>query len=279
MPEPFLEVLVQDVGEEPTLTALCAGYENGDWRCDALAHHLFEWLPEFALTWRERQEFSDATSVALLRRAAAVVYATDKYERRGEFGELILHAIVRQVFGSEPAISKLYYKSSANETVKGFDSVHVVPANDTLELWLGEAKFYNNYRAAARAVVEELADHVEHDYLRGEFLLITNKIDPGWPYAERLSRLLHPNTSLDEVFDAIRVPVMITYDSSVIPEHAARTDEYRAAFEKEVRAHHFDFRNRSLPDKVSINLVLLPLSTKERLVTAMDDILKAWHSI
>ena len=71
-----------------------------------MADHLFEWLPEFALTFSERQRFADVTAVRLIKRAAQVVYATDKYQRRGEFGELLLHAVVRQVFGSKPAISK-----------------------------------------------------------------------------------------------------------------------------------------------------------------------------
>lgn len=146
------------------------------WRSTAFVDHLFEWLPEFALSWSERQTFADATSVDLLRRAARVVYASNKYERRGEFGELVLHAIVRQVFDSEPAISKIYFKDAENDTVKGVGSVHVVETTDGLELRLGEVKFYKKFSQAVTDVVAELGKHLESDDLRSEFLLISNKI-------------------------------------------------------------------------------------------------------
>ena len=34
------------------------------------------------------------------------------------------------------AISKVFFKDSPNDTVKGFDAVHVVESLDGLELWL-----------------------------------------------------------------------------------------------------------------------------------------------
>ena len=138
---------------DPSLTAICVCYENGIWRADGFVDHLFEWLPEFALSWGERQTFADSTSVDLLRRAARIVYDTKEYGRRGEFGELILHAVVRQIFDGEPAISKIYFKDARNDTVKGFDSVHVVDTQDGLELWLGEVKFYKTFSKAVASVV------------------------------------------------------------------------------------------------------------------------------
>jgi hypothetical protein len=110
-PQPVLEVLVSELSIAPPLTALCAGYEAEDWRADQLAANLFEWLPEFALSWTERERFADTTAVALLRRAAQVVYGTDKYSRRGEFGELLLHAVVRpfcQLAPQETRVSRGY---------------------------------------------------------------------------------------------------------------------------------------------------------------------------
>jgi hypothetical protein len=277
-PTPLLEVLVHDTTLDPTLAALCAGYELGDWRAAQLADHLFEWLPEFALTFTERQRFADTTAVRLIKRAAHVVYATDKYQRRGEFGELLLHAVVRQVFNSKPAISKLFYKDSANDTVKGFDAVHVVPTEDRLELWLGEVKFYEDARRAVRDVVEELNAHTDKDYLRAEFALIINKIDDAWPYADRLKRLLDPTTSLDEVFDCLRVPVLLTYDSTVVSGHTSWADPYRTLFEEEVRGVATDFAAKDLPN-VSIHLLLVPLKQKRALVEALQQKLTAWQNI
>ena len=278
IPTPLLEVLVQDFTLDPRLSALCAGYELGEWRATQLADHLFEWLPEFALTFSERQRFADVTAVRLIKRAAQVVYATDKYQRRGEFGELLLHAVVRQLFDSKPAISKLFYKDSANDTVKGFDAVHVVPADDRLELWLGEVKFYDDAARAIRDVVEELRAHTDVNYLRAEFALIINKIDDAWPFADRLKRLLDPTTSLDEVFDCLRLPVLLTYDSDVVAGHQSWDDPYLALFEEEVRAVCTRFAGNDLP-KITIHLLLVPLKEKRALLAALQAKLEAWRNI
>lgn len=277
-PEPFLEVLVQDLDLAPTLTALCAGFEQGEWRSEGFARHLFEWLPEFALSREERASFSSGKMVELVRRAAQVVYSSEKYQRRGEFGELILHAVARQVFGSEPAISKIYYKDSANDTVKGFDAVHVVGHDDELELWLGEAKFYGSITGAISAVVDELRKHMEKDYLRSEFALITNKVDDSWPLADRFKRLLHPNTSLDEVFTRVRIPVLLTYDSRTVQSFSESSSDYREAFGKEVKAAHASFSSNELPP-VLIHLLLVPLKNKVELRDALDAQLRVWQQL
>lgn len=276
---PFLEVAVHDLGSDPTLTALCVCYELGVWRYDGFVQHLFEWLPEFALNYSERQSFTDATSVGLLRRAAAVVYRSQKYARRGEFGELMLHVAVRQVFDSEPAISKIYFKDSSNDTVKGFDAVHVVRADDGLELWLGEVKFYKDAKKAIADVSAELTEHLAADYLRREFLLIENKIDDAWPHAADLRSLINSNTSLDQVFKRLVIPVLFTYESSAVASSTAHDDEYATAFESEVRALYQEFATKIGKIPVQIRLFMIPLANKDHLVTALDAKLKTWQSI
>ncbi|MFG1910997.1 DUF1837 domain-containing protein [Kribbella sp. NPDC048928] len=279
MPKPFLEIVVHEVDPDPSLTALCVCYELGTWRSREFAKHLFEWLPEFALSWPERQTFKDSTSVELLRKAAAVVYESEKYQKRGEFGELILHIIVRQVFKSEPAISKIFFKDSVNITVKGFDAVHVVAAGDELELWLGEAKFYNNISKAISDVVEELKEHFQADYLRTEFGLIVNKLPEGWSHTQSIKALLHPNTSLDTVFKTITVPVLLTYDSPTVSSHDKHEAQYAEEFESEVRKHWATFAGKELPTNVRIRLLLLPLYEKAALLKELDGLLKTWQNI
>ena len=238
-----------------------------------------EWLPEFALTPSEYASIRGENAVAQLRRAAQAVYKSKKFSRRGEFGELFLHAAIRQVFKSLPAISRIYYKSATNDTVKGFDAVHVVGPPEDLELWLGEAKFYDDISAAIRDVVGELDKHVENDYLRDEFLLLTGKIDPEWPHATSLKKLLSPNTSLDAVFRRACIPVLLTYDSACVAAHRCCDAAYCGAFESEIRAHYATFARKKLPPAVRIHLFLLPLKCKKELVQALDQRLKTWQKL
>lgn len=278
-PAKFLEVVIHDLDPTPGLTGLDAGYEGGEWRARQLAAHLFHWLPEFALSYSEYSGLNAADAVEKIQRAARVIYNTDKYSRRGEFGELLLHIAIRQTFDTVPAISKIYFKDSANDTVKGFDAVHVAASGQNFELWLGEAKFYDDAKKAVASVIEESQDHLQPEFLRREFLAITNKVDPTWPFADKLKALLHENTSLDKVFASICVPVLLTYDSSTLAAHKSRTQEFLQALEVELREHHAHFCESLGQAKVRVHLFLLPLNTKKVLVEALNEKLTAWHKI
>lgn len=272
----MLEVVLADLEITPTLTGLCAGFEAGRWRAVELARHLFDWLPEFALTPSEQEALGGHNAAEFLARAARNVYMSNKYEHRGEFGELLLHAAIRQHFQTIPAVTKVFFKDGANETVKGFDAVHiVVTPEDELELWLGEAKFYGDLTNAIRAVADDLDRHTDPAWVRGEFLAIANKIDTRWPHADRLKALLHRNRSLDEIFAAIRVPVLVTYDSDATSAAEAMDDTYRADVEMELRDAHRRLSAHDLPP-VSIHLMLVPLADKAALVDALDERLRMY---
>jgi hypothetical protein len=273
-PQPFLEVRVQKLDIIPTIIGLCVGYELGEWRGSQFANHIMEWLPEFSLTYSEIESIHSGNMAALMREAAQKVYATEKFDNHGEFGELFLHAAIRQVFNSTPAISKIYYKSARNNTVKGFDAVHVVAGKDDIQLWLGEAKFYKNVAPAIRDVVKELKDHMERDYLRDEFVLITGKIDSKWEYAKALNTLLSANTSLDQVFRRVCIPVLLTYDSSCISNHAECSDAYCEEFRNEILLHHKTFSKNKLP----INVTIVP-ERKPPSFTATRDLINCRHKI
>ncbi|GMV50723.1 MAG: hypothetical protein AMXMBFR67_22660 [Nitrospira sp.] len=278
-PDPFLTVRVHSLDVQPSVSGLCVGYERGEWRANQLASHLMEWLPEFALTASECATLGHQNAAKLLRLAAKRVYDTKKFENRGEFGEVLLHAAIRQIFDSLPAVSKIYYKSANNDTVKGFDAVHVVGPPEDLELWLGETKFYTEIGRAICDVVAELQSHIETDYLRNEFALIVNKIDPKWPHAEVLEKLLQPGVSLDEVFQRVCIPVLLAYDSPCISAHKVCDASYAKAFEHEIAKHYKNFAGRILPKEIRIHLFLLPLLQKDALVKVMDDKLKHWQQI
>lgn len=274
-PDPLLEVLVEAEDLAPALTGWCVGFEAGEWRDQQLAKHLLRWLPEFALRYGEWSKMGAANTVDLLAKAAASIYQSEKYKKRGEFGEILLHAMIRQQFKSLPAIAKYYYKDSANDTVKGFDAVHVVPiVNKKWELWLGEVKFYNDIHRAIRDAVAELQEHTKRDYMRSEFAAITNKIDDELPQAREMRELLGQHTSLDKVFDRVCIPVLLTYDSQLFTEHNKITDIYRAAFNAEVRLYHEDFAGKALPTTVTVRLFLFPLQSKAKLIKLMDEALK-----
>lgn len=278
-PDAFLTIRIHNVALQPSLSGLCVGYERSEWRAQQLADHVMDWLPEFALSATECASLGHQNATKLMRSAARRVYDSEKFKSRGEFGELLLHAAIRQVFNSLPAVSKIYYKSANNDTVKGFDAVHVVGPAEDLELWLGEAKFYSDIGRAISDVASELQTHLGTDYLRSEFALIVNKIDSKWPHAEVLRRLLQPEVSLDDVFQRACIPVLLTYDSPCIMAHQACDASYAKTFEQEITKHYATFARNALPKETRIHLFLLPLKQKEALVKVLDEKLKLWQQL
>lgn len=257
--------------EEDELLGISAGYEGGNFRDKGLAELMFNALPDFALDHKELESISRTNIMERLRKAVKTIYSSGKFKNRGEFGELLLHVVMRDFYGSVPAISKIYYKTSTNETVKGFDAVHVVPEGENLNLWLGETKFYSSISGAIRDVAQEINDHITDDFLRNEFLLISGKIEETWPYAKKLKKLIDNKTSLDEIFDKMTIPVLLTYDSSTTKKHSSFTDDFKDQLATEIKKHHDTFRGKDLPDNIEIVLILVPVHTKQNLAATLHD--------
>lgn len=274
-PQPFLNVVVKELAIDPALLGLCAGYEHGEWRAGQFAAHLIEWLPEFALSPDEIELINPGNMIRAIASAATRIYTTEKYKGRGDFGEVLLHAIIRQEFDSSPVISKFFHKDSDNETVHGFDAVHVVSDGEKLELWLGEAKFHQDIAAAIASVIGELHTHFGKEYLKSEFSIILRKLDKNIPHADKLKKLLDKNTSLDVVFDCLCVPVLLTYDSEAVKNYSISDEAYKLDLQEEVLSHRGAFIAANPPADLTVYLFLVPLESIKTLRAELDARLKA----
>lgn len=279
---PVLQVRVRASGTSVPLEVLCAGYELTKWRGRDLVRDTFDnHLLSFALNYSEYRAVSGETAMKSLRDAAISVYTTDKYGLRGEFGEMLLHGALVDFYGADPVVSKIYYEDSANDVVKGFDSVHIVPLDDgTLQLWLGEAKFYNNLQGAVSAVLKDVSAHLDADFLRKEFMFIGRKVDDSWPHADSFKALVAPARSLDEIASSIVMPVFLTYDSEAVAAHDVVSATYIDDLTAETTAALSSFENRlSKPLEVQIRLILVPLKSKRKLVKMMHKKLRKLQEI
>lgn len=265
--KPLLVCRESDEEIEPKFSVFCVGYEQTRWRAEELVRDFFQrHLNSFALSYSEWKKVDGDSAAAALARSAKMVYATDNYGRRGEFGELFLHGILRDFYNAEPALSKIYFLDSPNDTAKGFDAVHVVVNDDEeLDVWLGEAKLYTNMNAAIKAVVESLNEHIADEFLRKEFLAVSNKLDDGWEHSEKLRDLLDANTSLDVIVDRLVMPVLLTYQSDTVKKHDKVCDEYIAELVAEAKQAWQTFKDK-LPGNfpVTIYFIVLPLEDTKR---------------
>jgi hypothetical protein len=252
------------------------------WRAQELVRDFFRrHLNSFALSYSEWKKVDGDSAAKALSNSAKMVYATDNYKRRGEFGELFLHGILRDFYKAEPAVSKIHFLDSPNDTAKGFDAVHVVVADDgTLDLWLGEAKLYENMKAAVKEIAESLKAHIGNNFLRQEFLAVSNKFDESWPHYSKLIALLDDNTSLDVIVDRLVMPVLLTYQSKTISEHEAVTDAYVAALTEEATAAWEYFKDELGTDfPVTIYFLVLPLENTADVRHLADATLKTYQTL
>jgi hypothetical protein len=302
LPTTLLEVhLSLDADPDLPATTVGVGFERRRWRARALARHIVEWVPDFALRPSEMANIPVNRAIERLRRAVRRTFGDGSVP--GVAAEILLHAICRELYGSTTVVNKVVFKTADNDVVKGFDAVHCVhasapagPLTDAmqsprLELWLGEAKFYSKIGPALRDAAKSLAEHLDADYLRGEFAVVADKIDDAHPHAEQLRRLLHPNCRLEDVFQRVVLPVFVTYDSAATAGHEAVTSDYLAELDAEalaavttMRRHLTSWRTRlaaagdtaAADLHIDVRLFLLPMADKDRLVEEIDQELASW---
>jgi len=265
-PDPLLEVRVQMLDA----TALCAGYQGGDWRAVQLADHMFQWLPFAALNQEYQLSFGAHNFVERLKLAAAHIYHTKKTAQRGELGELLLHLACIAHFKTVPVLCKLLLKTSPNETVKGFDGVHLLPTPDTFELWLGEAKFYSDVSDAIRDAATSIKSHYLPAFLQTEKAMIFGHIAEGLPHRQRVLDLFRQQTSSDELLKMSVFPVLVTYESATITAHGSITDEFVSQLKSEVERIRASFGQLMEDVPLRFQLILVPMKSKQLVVESFD---------
>jgi hypothetical protein len=214
-PKPFLASRLLDSERTSQFDCICPGFELKRWRCERLAAHLLDWLPDFAIRQDDLPpKIENITDYRkLIENAAERIYKTEKSESRGEIGELLLHAICRQFSGTFPAVSKVYYKDSSNDVVKGFDLVHTRydQATSELQLWLGEAKFYKSGSDAVSDAITSIRKHLDAGFLTSEKILLGSKISrdtPGYgipiPLGKKLEFLIRDAYTLEDAISSVK---------------------------------------------------------------------------
>ncbi len=280
MARPFNSELVLDERIcETTLKAFHVGFDQNKFRLLPLVETIRSVIPEYALGYHQGNNIPLTEIVDRLQDASKTVYTTDKYKRRGEFGELILHLLLRDFCNSIPLISTIYFRDAPNVPAHGFDGVHITTNGDEKKLWLGESKLYKSGADGITDLVNDISKHFNADYLRQQFNLITRKLPNDTPEIEYWRTLMHKNQKLDVIFSSIVIPMVCTYSSDLFVNHNDDTQHYIDDFKKECSALHNEFNRKKPASNLEIMLLLLPVPDKDELNTELDTRLKAMQRI
>ena len=261
------------------LRAYHIGFDQKKFRLQPLVDIIRSVIPEFALGYHAGTSIPMNEVVERLKEAAETVYLTDKYKTRGEFGELILHLLLRDFHNTIPLISKIYFEDAYDVPAHGFDGVQISINGEEKKLWLGESKLYKSGKNGVKDLTDDIRNHVKGDYLRREFTLISRKLPENIPDIEYWRSLMDKHQKLDVIFSSIVIPMVCTYSSSLFSTHNNETEKYFRDFENEIM-ELFKYFNKHKPDTdVDIILLLLPVPDKDELNAELDKRLKHMQQI
>lgn len=269
-PDPFLEIRVDHLDLPLPIRGLCAGYEGGVWRSSQLADHLFNWLPYAALNQEYQLAFGPANFVERIKLAAAHIYHTKKTASRGEIGELLFHLICILHYGTVPVICKLLLKTSSNDTVKGFDGIHLVPIQDDFELWLGECKFYLDGKEAIREAIKSIKEHIAPAFLKTEKAMVIGHVSKDIPRREQVLKLFAAQTSSDVLITKSVFPVLIAYESKAVSDYKVLCDEYTNTLSEELKVLKDYFSDKAADVKLRFGLIFVPMNKKTDVIESFD---------
>lgn len=253
----------------------CVGFELSEWWCDGLADNLINWIVDYALKSDELRTLNHTNPYTRMKQAAARVYTSPKYHKRGEVGEIAAHAICRSYFGTIPIAPRVNYLSASNDPVKAFDLVHVRYIDGgEIELWLGEAKFFKDRDNAIRDAVSSIRSHITKGFLTNEKLLLGPQVSDDIPHSDRIKNLLSSEVSLDLLIKSAVFPVLIAANSDATPRHSEPNPTYESEIKGELDELWGKLQTSGLLQKIKLFLIYVPLGDKDKLNKAFDARLK-----
>lgn len=125
------------------------------------------------------RDYNDLQAIAFQERIRYDENASDAVQLKyGFFGEVILYAILKIIFGTNSFISKGYFYSPIeNSESKGYDSYHLIESNSRIQLWFGETKFHKSHTAAINDVLSKISTSLSDSYLQRNLLAIRKNKD------------------------------------------------------------------------------------------------------
>ena len=270
------------------------------YQLDEFTRAVINTIPEYVFAQYENPDIPQTDAVEKLREAAKSIYKIRDYDlmrrwyldedksvedeiklgdsRRGEFGELILHLLLRDFKNTIPLISKVYFKDSIGIPAHGFDAVHITP-NDGV-LWLGESKFYTNSKSGIKELIGDLENHFKREYLNEQFLIIKKNVENNSiPQRDEWIQKLTQCNKMSDKLKTINIPLLCTYPHDIYKlfDNLDKKEaiEYHEKNINELKTYFDEQNHHPLKNKLNVILLLFPIRNKKELITKLHE--RLWH--
>lgn len=190
-------------------------YENGRYRQTELVGLIRDVVPFFALT---ESEINSIDKSEWNRKSFTRISDANR-NSKGDYGELLLFLILSIFYNVPKFVTKARLRSTTREQIKGFDCAHFSIDQNKVTLWLGEAKFHQDFSGAVSKALSSIKEHLgDSSRIKSELKLLGGEIEINKSLNSKEYNLLAEYVSGDKSLDKvdIAVPVLITYDSKCI---------------------------------------------------------------
>jgi hypothetical protein len=291
---------------EPDLESFLVDFDidnNGSPRymLDELTQVITDVIPEYVFAYYENPEILQTEIVEKVRESAKSIYKikdyllmkqayldndqlalseldTKNYKNRGEFGEIILHLFLRKFHETIPLISKVYFRDSNGVPAHGFDAVHITTSEQIL--WLGESKFYSDGKQGIKALLDDIKEHINKDYLEDQVLVIKKNLECNMiPQREEWIKLLNNTTKLKDIIKIINIPLLCTYPHDLYRLYSDLKSQdavvYHESNVRELKSYFNNNNDHPLKQRLNVILMLFPVRDKNELVKKLHE--RLWH--
>ena len=182
--------------------------------------------------------------------------------RYGFYGEVLLYSLLVTLFSTDVLISKGYFYSPLEKgEPKGFDAYHLIQHDDKVELWLGEAKFRNDYKKPIDEVLSGFSKTTSEGYFRDNVLAIVkekhnisnglNVIDKLTPITQTWKKnvLINITEELGKNNVELVYPIMIAYQQPKSCDYYAGVKKCVDYIEQQFKTGKYSV-NTSFPIKI-----------------------------
>ncbi|MBQ9682058.1 MAG: DUF1837 domain-containing protein [Neisseriaceae bacterium] len=281
--------------------SLVNGFQCGDWWYLKFRNFIFSYLPETALTKRERDSLLNESETRTYR-AIENLRLTDKNDcgQASELAEILLYGIMKKYYGTKehyrvlPVVPKIFYKQNTNANALGADSVHIVIKNEQdFSLWLGESKFYTNIQRSMVDAINSIENLLQLQQLRKENSIIMNLqeldeyLQDNPNLLKEIKDLLDENTSIDNIMPKLHIPILLLHECDITKEATEMTDKYKddiIEYHKKQAEKYFKRQIRKLSttvhryNSIKFHLILFPVPEKKRIVESFIERIKISRS-
>lgn len=274
---------------------------NYEWRMKELAEAIINVVPEYVFANHMGGSILQSDIIELVRESARAIYKVKEYElmrrccvdndknalqewqksgyvNRGEFGELLLHLLLREYKGTIPLISKVYFKDSPGVPAHGFDAVHITP--DEQILWLGESKLYGDVKKGLKELLKDLDKHFKKDYINEQFSIIKKNLENNSiPQRNEWVKKLSKCNKLSEQIKMINIPMLCVYTDDIYNKFAdianSQAFTYHENSIRKLKKFFEDNNSHYLKNKLNVILFMFPIKDKMEFVTELHK--RLWH--